>query len=123
MIYNPLIVYFFNNCHKRDHVYHYGPGAFFDLGLSGKQGTQARDLPPGQVCVVGTLEPGNRVQFNWYSFEHEAVLPDENGLPGRVFIGRCFASETLPKAKAARSVRYSALFKVNSDFKNGVCVP
>lgn len=113
------IVYFFNNCHNRDHVGLYGSRAFFDLGTAGRQGRQARNLLPGQTCVVAELADGNRVTFTWYSFTHEAILPNENEVISRVFIGRRLASETLPKPKAARSVRYSALFKANGEFKNG----
>jgi hypothetical protein len=115
---NELVVYF-NNCHNRDHVGRYGSGAFFDLRTSGRQGTQARNLCPGQVCVVGMVAPGNRVTFSWYSFVYETILPDEDGVPGRVFFGRFLTSEILPKVKAGRSARYSALFTGNGDFKNG----
>src|SRR5262245_42040558 len=113
------LVTYFNNCHNRDHLALYGSGAFFDLRTSGRQGTQARNLCPGHVCVVGTVTPEGRVAFNWHSFTHEALLPDEEGVAGRVFFGRFLTSETLPKAKAARSACYSALFTVNGDFKNG----
>ena len=70
--------------------------------------------------------------FDWYSFTYEAVLRDEHGAPDRVFFGRLFASEALPKEAAAHSERYSALFRQNGDLKSGsvfpqaipsVCVP
>src|SRR5436305_105199 len=62
-----LVVYF-NNCHNRDHVALFGSGAFFDLGTTGRQGTQARDLQPGQPCVVAEWSPDKRIVFDWYSF-------------------------------------------------------
>ncbi|MBC7815601.1 MAG: hypothetical protein IAG10_01735, partial [Planctomycetaceae bacterium] len=114
-----LTVYFFNNCKARDHEAIFGSGAFFDLGTTGKQGAQAANLRPGQVCVVATLLSGNRVAFRWYLFVRVAVLTDENGNPDRVFFGQVVASEIYTKQKAARSVRYKALFKQNGDFKNG----
>src|SRR5690242_17244719 len=97
-----LVVYF-NNCHNRDHVALFGSGAFFDLATSGRQGTQARDLQPSQRCVVAEWAPDNRIVFDWYSFTYEAVLRDEQGAPDRVFFGRLFASETLPKEAGAHS--------------------
>jgi hypothetical protein len=116
---NPRAVCFFNNCHNRDHIGLYGSGAFFDLGNSGRQGRQARDLIPGQVCVVVSYTEDDRFAFRWYSFTHEAQLPDERDILGRVFFGRLLASETLPKSKAAHSVRYSALFKRTGELKQG----
>jgi hypothetical protein len=114
-----LIVYFFNNCHARDHEALFESGAFFDLSTTGKQGTQAINLRPGQVCVVATLLAGNRVAFRWYLFVTETVLADEYGEPARVFFGKVVASEIYSKRKGARSVRYKTLFKDNGDFKNG----
>jgi hypothetical protein len=112
-------VVYFNNCHNRDHVGYFGSGAFFDLGITGRQGTQARDLHPGQPCVVAERAPNNQLVFDWYSFNYESLLADERGIPDRVFFGRIFASETLPKEAAASSERYAALFRSNGHLKLG----
>lgn len=112
-------VAYFNNCHNRDHVALFGSGAFFDLGTTGRQGTQARDLQPGQLCVVAERGQNKQIVFDWYSFSYEALLCDEHDAPDRVFFGRLFASEALPKHIAAKSDRYAALFKSNGDLKNG----
>ncbi len=112
-------VVYFNNCHNRDHVALFGSGAFFDLGTTGRQGTQARNLHPGQPCVVAEWSPDRRIVFDWYSFSYEALLPDEHGASDRVFFGRLFASETLPKEAAAISGRYAALFRSNGHLKSG----
>ena len=113
-----LVVYF-NNCHNRDHVALFGSGAFFDLGTTGRQGTQARDLQPGQPCVVAERSPDKQLVFDWYSFSYEALLPDEHGEPDRVFIGRLFASETMAKVTAATSGRYAPLFRSTGHLKIG----
>lgn len=110
---------YFNNCHNRDHVALFGSGAFFDLGTTGRQGTQARNLRPGQRCVVAEWGPDKQIVFDWYSFTYESRLIDEHGAPDRVFFGRLFASEELPKETAAHSGRYAALFKSNGQLKNG----
>jgi Domain of unknown function (DUF3883) len=110
-------VVYFNNCHNRDHVGLFGSGAFFDLGTTKRQGTQARNLPPGQPCVVAERTPNGQIVFDWYAFSYEALLPDEHGEPDRVFFGRLFASETLPKDTAAHSERYAALFRSKGRFK------
>ena len=112
-------IVYFNNCNNRDHVALFGSGAFFDLGISGRQGGQARNLPQGQPCVVVERASEQEMEFSWYSFKYEARLPDEKKGPDRVFFGTFLASEMLPKAKAARSKRYSALFKTNGALKNG----
>lgn len=118
MVTEPRVVYF-NNCHNRDHVALFGSGAFFDLDTSGRQGTQARNLEPCQHCVVVERAPDKRLVFDWYSFAYEAILPNEHGAPDRVFFGRLFASEALPKEDAARSARYDALFRSNGHLKIG----
>jgi hypothetical protein len=112
-----LVVYF-NNCHNRDHVALFGSGAFFDLGTTGRQGLQARDLQPGQPCVVAEWAPDKRIVFDWYSFGYEALLQDEHGAPDRVFYGRLFASETMAKQEAADSARYAPLFRSTGHLKS-----
>jgi hypothetical protein len=114
-----LPIVYFNNCRNRDHVALFSSGAFFDLGTTGRQGRQGRNLPPGQVCVVAERATDQQIAFSWYSYAYELLILDEKDLPARVFFGRLLASETLPKSKAACSERYSALFTVNGDFKNG----
>jgi hypothetical protein len=113
-----LIVYF-NNCHNRDHVALFGSGAFFDLGTTGRQGLQARDLSPGQPCVVAEWAPDKRIVFDWYSFGYAALLQDEHGAPDRVFYGRLFASETMAKEQAVTSARYAPLFRSTGHLKIG----
>ena len=44
-------------------------------------------------------------------------MPDENGNPSRVFIGKRLRSETLSKSKAARTKPYSVYFNSNGHFK------
>ncbi len=115
---DPDKVVYFNNCHSFDHEGHYGSGAFFDLGTTGRQTTQATGLKAGQICVVGSITPSGQIAFNWYTFAYESVLDDKDSQPGRVFFGNLVASETLTKQKAARSVRYRALFTQNGRNKD-----
>jgi hypothetical protein len=96
---------FFNNCNNSDHVGTYGRDAFFDLENSGRQATQASGLTPGQLCVVGSYGDGDQVIFRWYLFSKEAPRRYD-GERRRVFFGGFLASETLPKRRAAHSVRY-----------------
>jgi len=119
---NPQTIIYFNNCRNRDHIALYGSGVFFDLNNSGKQAAQARDLIPGQLCAVASYSVDGQVTFNWYSFTHETLLPNEYDEMVRVFFGRYLDSETLPKSRAAHSVRYSMLFNCTGDFKQvSVC--
>ena len=112
----PDIVYF-NNCKRRDHVAIFGPNAFFDLGISGRQGNQATDLPIGQRCVVASYDKTGRTVFDWHSLAKETVLTDLNDELCRVFFGPLLAKETLSKSSAAESAQYSTFFNVNGDFK------
>lgn len=113
-----LVVYF-NNCHNRDHVALFGNGAFFDLGTTGRQGSQALGLLPGQPCVVAEWAPDKRIVFDWYSFGYEALLQDEHGAPDRVLFGRLFSSDTLSKESAAASPKYAPLFRATGHLKIG----
>jgi len=120
---NDQPIVYFNNCHNRDHVALFGSGAFFDLGTSGRQAAQARNLLQGQLCVVVERTTGERLAFGWYSFEIEVLLPPSDSSThetfNRVFFGKLLASEEQTKSMAAHSRRYSALFKINGNLKNG----
>jgi hypothetical protein len=115
-----LPVVYFNNCHNRDHVSLFGSGAFFDLATTGRQGAQARNLHPGQPCVVAERATDKLIVFGWYSFSYEALLPNELGDPDRVYFGRLFYSETMPEESAATSDRYAALFRSKGRFKGNL---
>lgn len=110
-------VIYFNNCKGRDHVGHFGRGAFFDLDAAGRQSKQALNLPVGQECVVASYGDDGQIIFDWYALDRETTLRDNSGNPCRVFFGDLLSTETLTKSKAARSKRYSAFFNVNGHFK------
>ena len=57
------------------------------------------------------------IDFSWFAFSREQVLPDEHGTNCRVFFGEWFRSEKLPKIKAAETEPYSVFFNVKGDFK------
>ncbi|MGA2260179.1 MAG: hypothetical protein ABSH28_01950 [Acidobacteriota bacterium] len=110
---------FFNNCRSRDHATLYGSDAFYDLYLTGKQAAMATDLVPGDECVVATTAPNGEIEFVWFTFTHDEILlaPDEPGTGVRVLFGKWIRSETMPKAKAVKTIPYSVFFNVNGHFK------
>ncbi len=111
-------VVYFNNCRNYNHA-RFGSGAFFDLNTE-HQGKLARNLRPGQPCVVAKQSPDKRVAIiDWYSFVREEPHPDAQHGTLRVFFGQHLASETMAKKDAAISSRYAPLFKRNGDFKYG----
>ncbi|MGP1346372.1 MAG: protein NO VEIN domain-containing protein [Phycisphaerales bacterium] len=112
-------IFYFNNTRNRDHVKLYGSGAFFDLSRDGRQGTQARGLALGQLCVVAEKPSDGEVAFGWYSFSDEAMIRDPSGVPCRVFFGRHLGSETVPKEAAVASREYAAFFTRVGGFKRG----
>ena len=112
----PDIVYF-NNCKRRPHEAIFGPQAFFDLGVSGRQAKQATNLPIGQRCVVASYDDDGNTVFDWHSLANETVLHDSESEQCRVFFGPLTLTETVTKASAAKKPQYSPFFNVNGDFK------
>jgi hypothetical protein len=108
---------FFNNCRRRDHVSIYGENAFYDLNRFGKQADMATDLKRGEECIVATPNGDGNVEFVWFSFTEEKIMPDENDVPTRVQFGKRLRAETLSKTEAAETEPYAVFFNVNGDFK------
>lgn len=79
----------------------------------------ATDLKPGDECVVASAVPGDRVEFDWYSFAHERTMdmPDKPGTLVRVQFGTWVRSQKLPKGVAAVTTPYSNFFNVDGHFK------
>jgi hypothetical protein len=113
-----------NNCCRRDHVWYFGPDAFFDLDREGKQAEMATDLGTGDVCVVASQDPQRKtVTFAWFKLSHEKNMVDKNGQPCRVFFGKQTKSESKPKKKAAKAPLYGAYFNKKGHFKQFSVVP
>jgi hypothetical protein len=113
-----------NNCRRRDHVRHFGPGAFFDLLREGKQAEMATDISTGAVCVVATQDLHRKiVTFAWFKLSHEKNMVDKGGVPCRVFFGEQTKSEAMPKKKAAKTPLYSVYFNKRGHFKQLSVVP
>ena len=109
---------FLNNCDRRKHAALYGANAFYDPNLVGLQATMAMDLRAGDECVVATPgNSGNLIDFSWFRFLREDVLPDENGAQARVLFGDFLWSQEIDKAEAAQTEPYSRFFDVNGRFK------
>ena len=110
---------FFINCENRDHVRIFGAGAFFDLGLEGRQAAMAPDLQKGDICITATYANKSRdmVKFSWFNFTHETKQTDDTGIPQRVLHGVLQMSETLSKIDAAADTRYHYMFAKNGAFK------
>ena len=109
----------FNNARSRPHAYLYGVGAFYDLGLSGRQATMATDLTPGQHCCVATPMEGDTIEFAWYRFSHEWQMPDPDETTSlvRVFYGERLGAQTLPRHEATANPHYASFFDINGNFK------
>jgi hypothetical protein len=113
-----------NNCRRRDHVRHFGPGAFFDLLREGKQAEMATDIEAGDECIVATQDQHRKtVEFDWFKLSHEKKMVDKDGVPCRVFFGKRTKSETMPKKRATKARLYSAFFNKRGHFKQISVVP
>jgi hypothetical protein len=109
----------FNNCRSRPHAELYGSNAFYDLDQFGAQANMATELEPGQHCCVATLTENKDIQFGWFCFREERLLPDpdEPNSRVRVLFGEWLGSEILTRAQAIATEPYAQFFNVNSHFK------
>lgn len=110
-------IIYLNNCRGREHERIYGTGAFYDLSFEGRQGSQATDLQAGQPCVVASYDVEGIIRFDWWLFDKETPIHDDEGTRWRVMFGAQVFDESLSKSKAADSNRYSSLFNVVGHFK------
>ena len=110
------LVYYLNNCKGSDHASIYGnPRAFYDLGVDGRQATQATDLAAGQICIVcSTPQAKDVVTFSWYEYQSQDINTTRET---RVFTGNQIASEELSKADASIHDVYGHFFNVDGNFK------
>lgn len=116
---------FFNNCANRKHTHIYGPDAFYDLGTSGHQGGQAKNLRPGDLCIVASYQDKAKtsVKFSWFAFEKETLNVDENGEVQRVLRGPLKKTETMSKSQAAANPAYANMFNILGHFKRPSVIP
>ena len=90
-------MFLFNNAHNRDHVKHYGAGAFYDVD---PREVEAYRLRPGDTCIVTSYRDSERdLVLDWYTLADERPMIDENGERVRVLFGRLQRSESLQKAR------------------------
>jgi hypothetical protein len=113
-----------NNYRRRDHVWHFGRGAFFDLDREGKQAEMATEIGTGDVCIVASQNPQRTtVTFAWFKMSHVKNMVDRNGGACRVFFGEQTKSESMPKKKAAKVSLCRAYFNKRGHFKQLSVVP
>ena len=79
----------------------------------------ARNLRPGQVCVVATPGELGGIVLTRFRFTHEEDLPNptDGGRSCRVLFGERLGSETLSRSRAVRSTVYRAFFDRLRRFK------
>jgi hypothetical protein len=99
-------MFYFNNCHRREHARMYGKGAFYDLDRTGFQARLAKNLAVGEQCIVATPAPDGQITFTWFSFVREDIKPDDTGTLCRVLFGTHIKSDQCSKASAAKDGLY-----------------
>ena len=110
---------YFNNCRQRDHVFHYGKNAFFDLSSDYDES----DIVVGCSCVVAAYTDDGQVKFDTYVLRSMRRKPDKRGTVLLVFFGDLQSTVTMAKAKAAKSKAYSKFFNSVGHFKRLSLVP
>lgn len=110
---------YFNNCSNRKHELLYGENAFYDLNTVGHQAQLAKELRPGDTCIVLSYDDYSRsiVALSWYQFKEERLMADEKGMLCRVFFGGRKKTEFILKSDAVKSERYHHLFSKVGHFK------
>lgn len=97
----------------------FGPDAFYDMDPGHRNMRLANELRPGDTCIVASHASSSKadVRLSWYTLSATTTDPDEAGIPTRVFRGKLFKTETMPKVDAAADDRYRNIFTVKGAFK------
>lgn len=122
----PII--YFNNCRDRDYRAHYGrhgvEDCFYDLDTFEPQVSQAKNLRPGQECIVATVSKASRanlplpsrpVRFGKYIFRAERKLRDLKGNVCRVLCGKHVGTVATHRQGVAPK-RFPMFFNKNGHF-------
>jgi hypothetical protein len=105
-----------NNCHRRNHKALFGPQAFFDLDTKEAHRRQLPGVVRGTECIVATPDTDGRIDFSFYSFSCEALMPDGHSNV-RVLFGDFVRTETLTREQARNTPPFSHLFASDGAFK------
>jgi hypothetical protein len=110
------------NTQRLNHVDLYGPKAFFDLDLEGRQATMLLQIEKGQHCIVAGYAsrdtgPDSIVVFSTFRLEIvDPCLTGKHGKTCRVFFGACVSQRKCVKQEAAKDPAFAACFNKNGHF-------
>ena len=105
-----------NNCHGRDHRKLFGPQAFYDLDIKAAHRRQLPGVVRGTECIVAGPEKDGAIEFGFYTFSCEALMPDKRRYV-RVLFGDFVRTETLTREEARKKRPFSLLFTSKGHFK------
>jgi hypothetical protein len=117
------IYFYLNNCRNLDHLALYGGNAFYDLWAKGRDDEFARELQPGDTCLVASYygaqkHDKGKVAFARFRFTGRRKVPSAEA-PGAIWVldGVLEQREILPKSEAAKHPLYSRFFDKRGHFK------
>jgi hypothetical protein len=113
------MLYYLNNWRNRDHATIYGGAAMFDLWADGHEDKRAREMSPGDTCLVLSRSGRNDATIGCYSFTRAFRGPDDPITKRGVWVleGALVRRETMPKLAAATHPEYARFF----DKRGHVC--
>jgi len=112
------MLYLLNNCQNLNHAKLYGGNAMYDLWAEKFEDKVAREMAPGDKCLVISRVGLDDVTIRRYTFTGaRSVLSD--GKPARaiwVLEGELENQEEMKKTAAARHPKYSRFFNRRGNF-------
>ncbi|MBS0592006.1 MAG: hypothetical protein JSR84_00905 [Proteobacteria bacterium] len=104
------MLYFLNNWQNLHHSKIYGGNAFFDLWTYGIDDKRARELAPGDTCLVLSPATGSNVTIATYKLASVRRGRSSTNQEVWVLEGQFITDAVLPKIEAATHEQYSRFF-------------
>jgi hypothetical protein len=118
--------YYLNNCRNIDHVKLYGGNAFFDLWANGRDDDFAKELRPGDTCLVASYHGMQKhkherssvtmARFRFTGLRRVHSLEAPGGIVW-VLDGTLERREVMPKSGATKHDLYARFFDKRGHFK------
>lgn len=105
-----------NNCRGRKHQELFGLRAFYDLETKAAHRRQLPGVVRGTECIVAGPEKDGAIEFGFYTFSCEALMPDGRDQV-RVLFGDFVRSESLTREQARKTHPFSFFFTSRGNFK------
>lgn len=112
------MLYYLNNCQNLKHAKIYGAGAIYDLWAKGFEDKIAREMLPGDMCLVASRQDNDNICFSSYLFTHARKVPNPTGRKPEIWVleGTFEREIVIPRSKAIARAPYSRFFNKRAHF-------